>query len=106
MNAEEYIVERIKMLEKTNDSLKFLIDNQTTTINNLSGEIKAYKDLLEKAQLEFKDGESYYGINFKGLHLTLTDKGKENVKAIINDLKILNLYEDIILEVEKREQNQ
>ena len=106
MNCEEYVVEKLKSVEKTNDSLKILIDNQTERINELIEKIDAFKDLIERTQLKFVDKGSYYGLDFSGYYLDFTDKGKDNIKAIINDLKALDLYEDIILEVEKREQNQ
>lgn len=103
MNCEEYVVERLQKLEKTNENLKILIDNQTDRIDALIEKIDAFEDLIEKAQLEIEEGECYYGLNFKGHYLTLNNKDK--VKSIVNDLKILDLYQDIILEVEKWEEN-
>lgn len=105
MNAEEYIVERLKLLEKTNDSLKFLIDNQTERINILTEKLLAYEHLLEKAKLKFNDEGTYYSLEFNSYYSTLNDKGCDSIKSIIEDLKTLDLYQDIILEVEKREQN-
>jgi len=109
MNCEEYIIERLQKLEKENEGLRKRIDNQNDTINKLSEKIDAFKDLFEKTQLEFYDRGCYYGLNFKGLYLTLTDKGKNAVKEIVNDLKILNLSNvtsDIVAKCEQKEKEE
>lgn len=106
MNCEEYVIERIHKLEEENKNLDRTIANQENTIKHLIEKIDAFKDLLEKAQLEFKDSECYYELNFKGLYLTINDKGKKAVKEIVNDLKILNLSNvtsDIVAKCEQKE---
>lgn len=109
MNCEEYVIERIHELEKTNKNLNRTIVDQENTIENLIEKIDAFKDLFEKAQLEFKDSGCYYGLNFKGLYLTLNDKGKKAVREIVNDLKILNLSNitsDIVAKCEQKEKEE
>ena len=105
MTAEEYIVERLRSSEKTIDSLKFLIDNQTERINTLTEKLLAYQDLISKAKLKFNDEGLYYSLEFNSYYSTLNDNDYDSIDSIIKDLKTLDLYEDIILEVEKREQN-
>lgn len=105
MTADEYVVEKLKSVEKTNDSLKCLIDNQTERINILTEKIKAFKDLISKAKLKFNDEGFYYSLEFNSYYSTLNDNDYDSIDSIIKDLKTLDLYEDIILEVEKKEQN-
>lgn len=109
MNCEEYIIERLQKLEKENEHLNKTIADQKNTIENLIKKIDAFKDLFEKTQLEFYDRDCYYGLNFRGLYLTLTDKGKNAVKEIVNDLKILNLSNvtsDIVAKCEQKEKEE
>lgn len=106
MNCEEYVVERLKKLEKINDDSKELVDNLSRRIGYLTEKISAYQDLISKAKLKFNDEGNYYSLEFNSYYSTLNDNGWDFIKDIVKDLKTLDLYQDIILEVEKREQNQ
>lgn len=103
MNCEEYVVERLKLLEKTNDSLKFLLDNQLNTINKLCEEIKAYKDLVEKCKVQFDNDDGYCRLHFNGYYSNMTSEGTENLVSIINDFKTLGIYSDLVISFEKKE---
>lgn len=105
MNAEEYVVEKLQKLEKINDDSKELVDNLSRRIGYLAKKISAFQDLLSKAKLKFNDEGNYYSLEFNSYYSTLNDNGWDSIKAIVKDLKALDLYQDIILEVEKREQN-
>ena len=105
MTAEEYIVERLKKLEKINDDSKELVDNLSRRIGYLTEKISAYQDLISKAKLKFNDEGFYYSLEFNSYYSTLNDNDYDSIDSIVKDLKTLDLYEDIILEVEKKEQN-
>lgn len=94
MNCEEYIVERLQKLEKENEHLKKLVDLKDEVIDSLNTKVKALYNLYDKAQLKFEDEGSYYSLEFKGIYFTLTDDGKEDIKEIINDLKVLDIDSD------------
>ena len=105
MTAEEYIVERLQKLEKNIEDLKGLIDDQTNTINYLKEQLSAHTDLLTKAKLELQFNAEYdsYALNFRGYYSSINDSGKDCIKEIINDLKIINSlpHAKIIVDCEK-----
>ncbi len=105
MTAEEYIVERLQKSEKNIEDLKGLIDDQTNTINELKKRLIAYENLLLKAKLELQFNAEYdsYALNFRGYYSSINDIGKDCIKEIINDLKIINSldHSKIIIDCEK-----
>ena len=103
MNCEEYIIEKLQKLEKENEHLKKIVDIKDEVINILNSKVRVLYDLSDKTELEFKDYGNYCTINFYGFHSTITDEGKENIKEIVNDLKFLGIYPDIVEAFEKEE---
>ena len=103
MNCEEYVVERLQKLEKENEHLKKLVDIKDEVINSLKTQAKALYNLYDKAQLKFNDEGCYYSLEFNSYYSTLNDKGKEDIKEIINDLKVLDIDSDIVKAAEEFE---
>ena len=106
MNAEEYIVERLQKLEEQNKNLRDLVSSQNANLTELKNQINALVNLYDKSKLEFVFNPQFnsYSLHFKGYYSSISQDGSDNIKEIVNDLKMLNFDSNIVLEVEKREQ--
>lgn len=104
MNCEEYVVEKLQKLEQENKDLKNMNKLNDEIINRFITQVKAFNDLLSKSKLELQFNAEYdtYALTFNGFYTTITDKGKENIKEIVNDLKILNIDSDIVKAFEEK----
>lgn len=108
MTADEYVVERLEKLEEQNKNLRDLVSAQKDNITELKNQIKALVNLYDKSKLEFVFNPQFnsYSLHFKGYYSSISQDDSDNIKEIVNDLKMLDFDSDIVLEVEKRERNQ